>query len=156
MVRTRTRRETSAGGVVFRRAGDGAGPRYLLIHDGHGNWGFPKGHVEPGEEPAAAARREITEETGLRSIVPHGALPTIDWIFRFRGRLIHKYCHFFLFESPEGTPVPQTEEGIRCCEWHDAATALETVTHENARGVLREAIERVRALGCAEAPASGA
>jgi 8-oxo-dGTP pyrophosphatase MutT (NUDIX family) len=154
MTRTRTRRETSAGGVIFRCGGGGA--RYLLIYDGHGNWGFPKGHLEPGEESAAAARREIAEETGLGAIVLHGPLSTIDWFFRFHGRLIHKYCHFFLFESLDGMPVPQAEEGIQCCEWHDEARALETVTHENARGVLREAIGRVRALCGPEAPAPSA
>jgi 8-oxo-dGTP pyrophosphatase MutT (NUDIX family) len=154
MARTKTRRETSAGGVIFRCNGDGAaGARFLLIHDGHGNWGFPKGHLERGEEPAAAARREIAEETGLEEILLHGPLGTIDWFFRFRGRLIHKYCHFFLFESPNGTPVPQAEEGIQRCEWREAAAALETVTHENARGVLREAIDRVRALHCPGTPA---
>jgi 8-oxo-dGTP pyrophosphatase MutT (NUDIX family) len=154
MTRTKTRRETSAGGVIFRCASDG--PRYLLIHDGHGNWGFPKGHLEPGEEPAEAARREIAEETGLGAVMLHAPLGTIDWFFRFRGRLIHKYCHFFLFESPDGVPVPQAEEGIRCCEWHDAGTALETVTHDNARAVLREAVGRVRALCGREAPAPSA
>ena len=151
MARTRTRRETSAGGVIFRCASDEA--RFLLIYDGHGIWGFAKGHVEPGEDPTDAARREIAEETGLHAVVPHGPLGTIDWFFRVRGRLIHKYCHFFLFESPEGTPVPQAEEGIQRCEWHDAATALATVTHENARGVLREAIGRVRALCSPGTPA---
>ena len=38
--------ETSAGGVVFRRIADGYA--VLLIKDSYKNWGFPKGHVEPG------------------------------------------------------------------------------------------------------------
>ncbi len=150
MARAKTRRETSAGGVVFRREADG--PRFLLIHDGHGNWGFPKGHLEEGEDPADAARREVAEETGLQDLVLHAPLSTIDWFFRFRGRLIHKYCHFFLFESRDGTPAPQAEEGIQCCEWRGPEEALETVTHDNARDVLRQAIARVRGLYAADFP----
>ena len=61
----RAERETSAGGVVFRRDAEGSA-RYLLIRDSYRNWGFPKGHLEPAEPPADAARREVAEETGLR------------------------------------------------------------------------------------------
>jgi 8-oxo-dGTP pyrophosphatase MutT (NUDIX family) len=141
----RAQRETSAGGVVFRRD-PGGRVRYLLIRDSYRNWGFPKGHLEPGEPPADAARREVAEETGLAELILHGPIRVIDWYFRFRGKTIHKYCHFFLFESRAGDPVPQEEEGITECAWHQPEDALATISYDNARGVLRRAAEMVRAL----------
>ncbi|MBI3082321.1 MAG: hypothetical protein HYY94_05345, partial [Gemmatimonadetes bacterium] len=42
---------------------------------------------------------------------------------------------------------PQADEGIRCCDWLSPSDALETLTHDNARQVLQEAIARVRDLG---------
>lgn len=41
--------------------------RILLAHwnqNGHSGWTLPGGGLEPGEDPADAARREVTEETG--------------------------------------------------------------------------------------------
>lgn len=138
-------RETSAGGLVFRRSADGQ-VRYLLIRDSYRNWGFPKGHLEPGEPPAEAARREVAEETGLDDLILHGPIQVIDWYFRFRGRTVHKYCHFFLFESRQGEPAPQAEEGISDCAWHALEEAHTTISYENARGVLQRGAEMVQTL----------
>ncbi|OLD75839.1 MAG: hypothetical protein AUF71_00980 [Gemmatimonadetes bacterium 13_1_20CM_69_52] len=149
----RAQRETSAGGVVFRRAPEG--PRFLLIRDAYRNWGFPKGHLEVGEPPAVAARREVGEETGLDNLVLHGPIRVIDWYFRFRGKTIHKYCHFFLFESKHGEPVPQTEEGITDCAWHPADAARRTISYDNARAVLEQATAMVQALAHVEEAAAG-
>lgn len=148
MGKPRASREVSAGGVVFRRVAGSAKPelRFLLIRDSYGNWGFPKGHLEDAEPPAAAAIRETEEETGLQSLVLHGPIRIIDWHFRFRGRLIHKYCHFFLFESAEGDPVPQGDEGITECCWFSYEDALAGLSYENARAVLRRAGEMARTL----------
>jgi 8-oxo-dGTP pyrophosphatase MutT (NUDIX family) len=140
----RAERETSAGGVVFRRT-DGLAT-FLLIRDSYKNWGFPKGHLEPGEPPADAARREVAEETGLDELLLHGPIKVIDWYFRFRGKTIHKYCHFFLFESRRGEPVPQVDEGITACVWYPVDDALKTISYDNARDVLRRAAEMQRAL----------
>lgn len=140
----RAQRETSAGGVVFRREAGVA--RFLLIRDSYRNWGFPKGHLERGEPPAEAARREVTEETALDDLVLHGPIKVIDWYFRFRGKTIHKYCHFFLFESKRGEPVPQGDEGITECAWHALDEALRTISYDNARDVLRRAAEMERAF----------
>lgn len=141
----RAERETSAGGVVFRRAADDD-VRFLLIRDSYRNWGLPKGHLESGEPPADAARREVAEETGLADLTLHGPIQVIDWYFRFRGKTIHKYCHFFLFESKHGDPVPQAEEGITDCAWHSLAESVDTISYDNARSVLERAADMVRAL----------
>jgi len=134
--------QTSSGGVVFRRA-DGA-PRILLIRDPYENWGLPKGHIEAEETPEQAALREIAEETGLSELEIVAPLPMIDWYFRDGGRVVHKYCHFFLVESRRGELVPQHDEGIRACVWRSYRGALRTVSYENAREVLRAAGRELR------------
>lgn len=141
----RAQRETSAGGVVFRR-GPGGEPRFLLIRDSYENWGFPKGHLEVGEPPADAARREVAEETGLDELALHGPIRVIDWYFRFRGKTIHKYCHFFLFESRHGDPVPQVDEGITDCAWYTLDEARRTISYDNARSVLEQAAAMAQTL----------
>jgi 8-oxo-dGTP pyrophosphatase MutT (NUDIX family) len=145
MSKRRAELEVSAGGIVFRR-GPEEGPRFLLIRDSYDNWGFPKGHLEDGESPAEAAQRETAEETGLEQLVLQGPIRVIDWHFRFRGRHIHKYCHFFLFESPSGEACPQVAEGITDCQWRPLEEALDLLSYDNARGVLKRAGDMVRTL----------
>ena len=55
----------SAGIVVVRREGDGW---KVLILRAYRNWDFPKGLIERGESPLAAARRETAEETGVTDL----------------------------------------------------------------------------------------
>lgn len=143
--RGRAKREVSAGGVVFRRVA-GEPLRYLLIKDSYGHWGLPKGHIESRESAEQAAIRETTEETGLTDLKAQAPITTIDWYFRLRGTLIHKYCHFFLIESSAGEPVPQLDEGITECVWLEFDRALEQLDYANARDVLRQAGEMAQAL----------
>lgn len=142
--RQKTRRERSAGGVVYRIA-DGH-PLFLLIRDSYGNWGFPKGHLERGERSETAALREVMEETGLRALRLVGAIDTIEWYFRFQGTLIHKLCEFFLMESESERTTPQLDEGITACRWTPAAEALELIRYENSRAILERAQSMVGAM----------
>ena len=139
----KAREEISAGGVVVRL--HGGRPLFLLIRDSYRNWGFPKGHLEPGETAHAAAIREVAEETGLGDLRLRAEIETIDWYFRFRGRLIHKVCHFYLMESDSAVTSPQRDEGITACRWETFERAAELVSYENARAVLRRAHELVNA-----------
>lgn len=143
--KNKAEREVSAGGIIFRRQPDRSA-RFLLIRDPYEHWGFPKGHLEGEETPAEAAQRESSEETGLDDLRLHGPIRIIDWHFRFRGRYIHKFCHFFLFESPAADVIPQLEEGITDFRWLSLDEALDMLSYDNARGVLKRAGEMARTL----------
>jgi predicted NUDIX family NTP pyrophosphohydrolase len=73
----------SAGLLVWRPSAEG--PQFLLGHMGGpywakkdaGAWTIPKGLIDPGEDPLAAARREFQEETGLTVEGPFEALTPI-------------------------------------------------------------------------------
>ena len=54
---------TLSAGIVPVRIIDGE--PHLLILRCFNYWDFPKGEVEPGEDPRASAQREFVEETGL-------------------------------------------------------------------------------------------
>jgi 8-oxo-dGTP pyrophosphatase MutT (NUDIX family) len=141
--RTRARVERSAGGVVVRTI-DGE-HRILVIRDPYKNWGLPKGHLEKGEKSGEAATREVREETGLKDLVLGPELATIDWYFRSDGKLIHKFCAFYLMESASGEPVPEAAEGITECVWMSLDEAAARISYDNARDVVtaaREALDR--------------
>jgi 8-oxo-dGTP pyrophosphatase MutT (NUDIX family) len=131
------RREVSAGGVVYRVVDQT--PLYLLIRDSYRNWGFPKGHLECDEAACDAAVREVQEETGLPEVTLRAEIDTIDWFFRFRGKLVHKICHFFLMQTECSDTLPQREEGITACRWATFEEARSLLAYENARVVLSRA-----------------
>ena len=141
----RATKEYSAGGVVVRRVD--ASLVLLLIRDPYGKWGLPKGHLEGEETSVQAALREVEEETGLSSLSVGAELGTIDWYFRLEGRLIHKYCDYFLMVSDAGDPTPEVSEGITECVWVTLDKAPATVAYDNARKVVERACQIVRAGG---------
>src|SRR4029450_8554697 len=109
----------------------------------YNNWGFPKGHVEDGERLEAATIREVSEETALDAPIVRSSLDTIDWYFRFRGRLIHKVCHFYLMFTDLADTLPQRSEGITPCRWQLYEVAAQLVSYAHAREATRGASHHV-------------
>lgn len=72
--------QVSAGILLYRRTG--TGPEVFLAHPGgpfwakkdDAAWSIPKGLVDDGEPPEAAAQREFAEETGVPLDMPLIAL----------------------------------------------------------------------------------
>jgi 8-oxo-dGTP pyrophosphatase MutT (NUDIX family) len=86
----------AAGGVLYRPAGDGV--EVCLVHrPRYDDWTLPKGKLDDGEEPLAAAVREVREETGVAGRpelrlpamhydLPDGTPKTVDfWLMRTVG-----------------------------------------------------------------------
>ncbi len=139
MTKRKARIEHSSGGVVARRVNGTV--CLLLIRDPYDKWGLPTGHVEGGESSLDAALREVREETGLTRLDPGPSLGTIDWYFRLKGDLVHKFCDYFLMASPDGDTTPEVSEGITECRWLPVEEAIETVTYDNAREVVVRAAD---------------
>lgn len=94
--------ETSAGGFVLDRRGERPQVALIARRDRRGRlvWSLPKGHIEQGETPEAAAVREVFEETGITGRIVAG-LGTIDFWFMAEDRRVHKTVHHFLLEAQD-------------------------------------------------------
>ena len=145
MAKRKPEREVSAGGIVFRRFGPEA--RFLLIKDSYRHWGFPKGHLEEEETPAEAALRETGEETGLEyagcSTARSGSSTGISG---FAGAPSTSSATSSSSRVPRARSIPQEDEGITDHQWLPLDKALEQLSYDNARGVLRRAGEMARTL----------
>ena len=96
------RREFSAGGVVVRRLGG----RWVLaaIRPGgtpEGVWALPKGLIGRGEDPEETARREVEEETGVRTR-PVTKLGDVRYVYTWQGERVFKVVSFYLFRYSGG------------------------------------------------------
>jgi 8-oxo-dGTP pyrophosphatase MutT (NUDIX family) len=120
------------------------GPEFVLIK-ANGRWSFPKGAMEKGETPAMTALREISEETGLPldDLRMVAALPSIEYAFRWEGRLVFKTVHNFLvFFAGTAALSPQLSE-VEEARWFDAAAAQKALSFKNSLGTLDAAVASV-------------
>ncbi|HEX7235631.1 MAG TPA: NUDIX domain-containing protein [Gammaproteobacteria bacterium] len=106
------RAKFAAGAVVLRRV-DGHW-RCLMLR-AYRNWDFPKGLVEPGEEPLEAALREVREETGLSEL----ALPWGQVWCETAPYAGGKVARYYVAESTHGTVVLPVSPELGRPEHHE-------------------------------------
>jgi predicted NUDIX family NTP pyrophosphohydrolase len=88
----------SAGILLFRRGGDGV--EVLLVHPGgpfwkrrdEGAWSIPKGEIEPGEQPLAAALRELGEELGPAPELDPESLIELGSVRQRAGKVVEAWA----------------------------------------------------------------
>lgn len=127
--------ESSCGAVVYRF--DEGRRKFLLIRNRRSaHWGFPKGHVEPGETNEQTAIREVLEETGLHVKILPDFVKKSD--YTIQGK-IEKSVLIFLAKTDEKRFTLQEEE-IEECGWFTYEKALNTLNYENDKNILNEAM----------------
>ena len=131
--------EHSAGFILFRDTPEG-GRQFLLLDYGR-HWDYAKGHLEEGETAWRAAVRELREETGIKQVDRVGKFQR-DMHYSFfspkKGHII-KVVTFFLGKTRQSdVEVSHEHEGFAWLSFEDA---MERLTFENAREMLRAAVE---------------
>jgi len=121
----------SAGGVVVNAEG-----RVLLVSQFGTSWSLPKGHMEEGESPLEAARREIHEETGvsrLELVRPLGTY-TRHRLGRDGGeeRSELKTIHLFLFRT-DATELAPLDADNPEARWVERESVAGLLTHAKDR-----------------------
>jgi 8-oxo-dGTP pyrophosphatase MutT (NUDIX family) len=120
----------AAGGVVRR---DGL---IAVVHRPHReDWSLPKGKLEPGEDDAAAAVREVREETGCDAVIERD-LGTVSYNVS-DGR--PKSVRYYLMTA--GADAGGTEADVDVVRWLAPDGVEELLTYATDRDVLARARE---------------
>lgn len=129
--------EKSCGAVVFTR--EHGALRYVIICSTEGFYGFPKGHMEPGETEEQTALREIYEETGLNVHLIDGFRTTDEHPHHRPSRpTVMKHMVYFLAEYADQQPKAQLSE-VSSISLMSYEEALKAFQFESSRRILTEA-----------------
>jgi len=137
-----TKKKKSAGILAYRYANDEI--EFLLAHPGGpffarkdaGAWSIPKGELDEGEEPLAAARREFAEETGspvtgifteLQPIVQKSGKTVLAWAVAADVETSTFKSNTFSMEWPAKSGKLRDFPEIDKLEWFTADAARQKI-----------------------------
>ncbi|MEE1185657.1 MAG: GrpB family protein [Acutalibacteraceae bacterium] len=128
--------EKSAGAVLYTVLDDKI--KYLLIKSQNGDIGFPKGHIEHGENEEAAALREIYEETYIKAELTGDFKAEIEYTMP-NG----KSKTVIYFTAVYANQTPKHNDGFEHNEYMllEYDVALNSLTFENTKEILTKVNE---------------
>ncbi len=139
--------EFSAGGIVFRSSSE-TGYEFVLIKDGYGKWTFPKGRIEKGESPEAAALAEVEEETGVRD--PHiiGKLGEVILTLHPKNAPSHrKKVFFYLIKTRYATVEKEYQKpSVQDARWFTQEQAFDALGYVNMKLLFTKALKMLKRI----------
>jgi 8-oxo-dGTP diphosphatase len=120
----------AAGGLVWRRAGDGAVEVVVVHRPRYDDWSWPKGKLDPGETDEEAALREVLEETSLHAELGPELLTT-TYLDR-SGK--HKRVRYWAMTADHESPAAANE--VDRAVWMSAEVAASRLTYSRDVEVL--------------------
>ncbi|CAN2174853.1 Ap6A_hydrolase domain containing protein [Candidatus Nanopelagicaceae bacterium] len=129
-----------AAGAIIWRENSPFELEVLVIHrPQYDDWSFPKGKVDDGESPIAAAYREVKEETGVDAIFGQ-YLGTTSYKVDENKK---KVKYWMARAKADAAPfVPNAE--VDKIEWVDSKTARHFLTHDEDRDLLDDFMAKER------------
>ena len=131
----------SAGGVVYRIAGEGI----EIVTCGQQSpnkwiWALPKGTPDPGETLEETALREVKEETGL-SVKIESQVGRIQYWFESTEDKVkyHKTVYFYLMSSTGGSFENHDHE-FDTVQWSVSSDALSSLTYKDETNIVAKAL----------------
>lgn len=117
----------------------------VLVLNNEGEWVFPKGHTEPDEDFVQTAIRELKEETNI-VVSSKQCLGQVDeFSFYFDGEQAIKVIKVFAFLIMNEPQIQFNQaEGFVDGKWLTFAQALETLSHDDAKNALKNALKKAK------------
>lgn len=129
------KKEKSCGCIIIKNK------KVLLVYEKNRNfWGFPKGHMEEGENEIETARREVKEEVGLDVEIDINKRYSLNYIIKDE---IDKTTVLYL-AVPKSEDLRMQESEIEDVKWCDFDEALNTLTFENSKEMFKKVIEDIQ------------
>ncbi len=139
------KRQTSSGGVIFKKNNDEIEVAIVSVKGGR-NWCLPKGLVDKGETPEVTAVREVREETGLSGRII-GKIGDITYWYYIKGEntKCRKTVHFYLMEYVSGD-TSQHDFEVDNAFWFPFKTALKKISFKGDRTILEKAEAKLKEM----------